>query len=652
ATGTTSGSAATDAARSIEDLGEIGIVGAFRGVSSFTPNGGGATLTLDKGVSSLISLSQNSAALLTSTATDGKVTAACAFYDGDGNISRAFFGGSISAVNSTAVGYVAGIDANGNIDTMKGGVDGPINALFCEQETRQVYVGGNFTNTAAGLTTDVSTLHSSSTGGLAVYNATSQKWNPLSFHGLDGPVFSFTQSREHIYVGGAFTATVDNATHISLSTQPVNLTSCRLTGGNSAELPGFSDPKNIVCTTNTESPGNTWLMRDKLTGYYRIDFPFKTTPSLLRLMNTMFQGRGTKSFRVEAAENNQVLSMSYLDPDTRAEKFCTRSCPLDHNYSWQDFRFVDDSAMLSNITGIIININSWYGEGGGLNKVELYQRDWKATTSSSYHGSYLSLTTDVGDIDSQQAQSAEIRLTPNIPESGFYNVYMMVPGCQSTNTCRQRYSASVKLMLNAKHSMIATVAQHNIFDQEVKVYRGYVAASSQFFAPSVVVSLSKNGKIDPEAQKVEVVADSFRFERDTSYTNLNGVLRMFRDQSVSWQMNTSLYKPLNASLPDGAVVRSISADPSQPGVIYIGGEFKNKTQGFQNIVQYSRDGFKPLNNAGVSGAVYSMAFVNSSLFIGGIFNGTGDQQITLNNVAQYSTTEQKWYPLGAGTDDL
>ncbi|KAJ2796034.1 hypothetical protein H4S07_006329, partial [Coemansia furcata] len=262
-------------------------------------------------------------------------------------------------------------------------------------------------------------------------------------------------------------------------------------------------------------------MRDKLTGFYRIDFPFKTTPSLLRLMNTMYQDRGTKAIRIEAASTNQALTMSYLDPVTKSEQFCTQSCPVPANYDWQEYRFVDNHTTLGNISGIVINIVDWYGMGGGFNKIELYQRDprvyadarfssspcsqgssrplstitgdWQTTTPASYHGTYKTLTVAKADINSAQTQSARVRMVPYVPESGFYKIYMMVPGCQNTNTCLQRSSARVELAMTRKRAVLATVAQHNFADEEVDVYTGYIPASTQEFSMSISVGLDADG---------------------------------------------------------------------------------------------------------------------------------------------------------------
>ncbi|KAJ2798080.1 hypothetical protein H4R20_004949, partial [Coemansia guatemalensis] len=665
------------------DDGSIGIVGAFNGVSSFSPDSPGSALSLNSSMTSFVALSQNAVELLAAGSSTGDVAAACALYKRDGTFAKAYFGGTISMLNSTTLGYVFGVDAAGNIDAMTGGVNGPVNALYCDDKTQLVYVGGNFTNTASGLTTSVATMRSLSTGGLAVYQASEGTWQALSFHGVDGPVFDFTKMKDNVYAVGAFSATVDNATYVALDTQPVDLSSCTITGGNSAETAGFNDPHNIICTTGTESAGNTWLMRDKLPGYYRIDFPFKTTPSLLRLMNTRYQGRGTKTIRVEAVPNNQALTMSYLDPDTRTEMFCTQSCPMLQNYDWQEFRFVDNVSTLANITGVTVNIVDWYGMGGGFNKIELYRRDariyaiddfnslpcskqairpssmvtgsWQKTTAASYHGEYLTLSVGVNDIKSEQTQNATVTMVPFVPESGFYKVYMTIPGCQNTNTCLQRTSAKVTWLMDSGRSILTTVTQHNLEDLEIELFSGYAPASSEEFSSAIYIGISPNATVDPQATTAEVVVDSFRFERITSYTDLNGVLQMFENLTSDMQRNGPLYAPLANGLPTGSVVYTaaygVSNNTQQDDTLFLGGQFQDSERGYSNVAQYRGESIDPLGDTGIHGIVRSMAFVDSSLFIGGSFNGTTDGSQALNNVAEFNTTDQKWYQLVGGVNN-
>ncbi|KAJ1958826.1 hypothetical protein EC988_000045 [Linderina pennispora] len=660
--------------------GSIGIVGGFRGVSLYTGNTGGATLKLDSTVSSIISLSQDTVSFLSNAPSDGDITAACAFYNSDGSVSQVFVGGSsLSKVNSTDVSYVAGISASGKIDSMQGGVNGPVNALYCDQDKQVVYVGGNFTTTTAATLKSVSTSDSAATGHLVLYDVAASNWRTLPFSGLDGPVYAFGRTRDYVFAAGEFSATVDNATHVSLGTQPVNLTACTITGGNNAETFGFGDPHNAICTKRLDTVGNTWLMRDKLTGFFRIDFPFRTTPSLLRLINTMYQGRGTKSFRVEAASTNLALRMAYMDSALGAEVICVQSCPLNHDYSWQDFRFADDSATVANLTGVNIVVTDWYGEGGGFNKVELYQRDprvyvdssfngspcsqqaiqptsnmvgdWKPTSPSSYHGTYRTLTVNVGDVDSATTQNSQVRLYPSIPEAGFYNIYMMIPGCENTNTCIRRASAKVTLGMTRSQEVVATVGQHNFVDQEVLVYRGYTPASTSNFAMSVSVGIVSDAKVSPQTTQVEAVVDYFRFERTTSYTDLRGVMRLYTDLDSELQTYGPLYMPLNDTLPEQAVVYSVAADASdKSGDVYLGGNFANQTSGYEGVVQYKDNKLQPLNNTGVLGSVSALVLNGKSLFVGGQFNGTGDKKVAFSNIAQYNTSDSQWYPLAGGVN--
>ncbi|KAJ2616802.1 hypothetical protein H4S08_000638 [Coemansia sp. RSA 1365] len=678
------------------DDGSIGIVGAFNGVSSFSPNSSGSALSLNSSMTSFVALSQNAVELLAAGSSVGNVVAACALYKDDGTFAKAYFGGTISMLNSTTLGYVFGVDAAGKFDAMTGGVNGPVNALYCDDKTQLVYVGGNFTNTVSGLTTSVATMRSLSTGGLAVYKASQRTWQALSFHGLDGPVFDFAKMKDNVYAVGAFAATVDNATYVPLNTQPVDLSSCKITGGNNADTAGFNDPHNIICTTGRDSVGNTWLMRDKLPGYYRIDFPFKTTPSLLRLMNTLYQRRGTKAIRVEAVPNNQALTMSYLDPETRTEMFCTQSCPMLQNYDWQEFRFVDNDLTLANITGVTVNIVDWYGMGGGFNKIELYQRgkyiifryyaasvyariyaidgfnslpcttqairpssavmgSWRRTTAASYHGEYLTLSVNVNDIKSEQAQNATVTMVPFVPESGFYKVYMTIPGCQNTNTCLQRTSAKVTWLMDGGRSILTTVTQHNLEDLEIELFSGYAPASSTKFSSAIYVGISPNATVDPQATSAEVVVDSFRLERITSYTDLNGVLQMFEDQSADIQRNGPLYLPLVKGLPTGSVVHTaaygVTNDTQQDDTLFLGGQFQDADKGYSNVAQYRGKSVRSLGGTGIQGIVRSMAFVDASLFIGGSFDGTSDGSQALNNVAEFNTTDQKWYQLVGGVNN-
>ncbi|KAJ2227921.1 hypothetical protein EV180_002244, partial [Coemansia sp. RSA 518] len=274
------------------------------------------------------------------------------------------------------------------------------------------------------------------------------------------------------------------------------------------------------------------------------------------------------------------------------------------------------------------------------------------TTAASYKGAYLTLSVNRNDITSATAQSATVTMVPFVPESGFYKLYMSIPGCQNTNTCISRTSAKVTWLMNGKNSIVTTIKQHNLVDDEVEVLSGYVPASSQNFSSAIYVQLASDGTVDPQAATVEVVVDSFRLERITSYTNLNGVLQLHDDLTSDLQVNRPLYEPLSAGLPTGSQVYSathgVSNDTNPEDTLFLGGQFFDSDQGYYSIAQYRDDKVTALSSAGLWGDVRAMAFVGASLYVGGSFNGTADFATALGNVGEYNTTDQKWYPMAGG----
>jgi hypothetical protein len=69
--------------------------------------------------------------------------------------------------------------------------------------------------------------------------------------------------------------------------------------------------------------------------------------------------------------SNQYFELSYKDPVTNQMTTCSEKCTLSNDTSlpYQDFTVV--SPMTTN--GIRINIDSWFGLGGGLGGVEIFR---------------------------------------------------------------------------------------------------------------------------------------------------------------------------------------------------------------------------------------------------------------------------------------
>jgi hypothetical protein len=65
---------------------------------------------------------------------------------------------------------------------------------------------------------------------------------------------------------------------------------------------------------------------------------------------------------------NEYFNLSYIDPVTQQTLTCSENCVLS-NITYQDFTVIDKLST----AGIRININSWFGNGGGLSYVQIYQ---------------------------------------------------------------------------------------------------------------------------------------------------------------------------------------------------------------------------------------------------------------------------------------
>ena len=68
---------------------------------------------------------------------------------------------------------------------------------------------------------------------------------------------------------------------------------------------------------------------------------------------------------------NEYFELSYIDPSTQQVTTCTTDCELsnDPNVEYQDFTVLNPRKA----SGIRIQIDSWYGQGGGLSNVQIFQ---------------------------------------------------------------------------------------------------------------------------------------------------------------------------------------------------------------------------------------------------------------------------------------
>jgi hypothetical protein len=110
-------------------------------------------------------------------------------------------------------------------------------------------------------------------------------------------------------------------------------------------------------------------LADNTPGFWQASFGFGFQPSKLRLYNTKQDGRGTKTWRYTALPINGIMNFTYITP-TGETTHCDARCPLpEGNVTYQDFHFVNTVGMNS----FRIDISDWYGSGGGLSGIELFE---------------------------------------------------------------------------------------------------------------------------------------------------------------------------------------------------------------------------------------------------------------------------------------
>ncbi|KAF9418855.1 hypothetical protein BGZ94_009575, partial [Podila epigama] len=366
---------------------------------------------------------------------------------------------------------------------------------------------------------------SSSTKSSASMTQADGMWAPLPFKGVNGIIHSVTKAQDGtFYFGGQFDTTTDGEAFSAPDTQLVNMDSVKVSTGNGKVS---SHGRNILCppsssasspsspSSSTSTRGN-WILEDNMPGYWRVKFPFHISPTLFRLWNVDEDSnrdgspaRGTKTFRIMAQPSNQFLNLSYIDPITDTVQYCTlctllpriasnRSAEATSSLTtttatalFQDFMVVQPELLHA----AQIDIVSWYGLGGGLGGIEVYQaeifsraagdmnpssqctgqtnddktNDAVRTASASSTSSSSSvaavdggavqdskdraarsvpvgadwkpmtmpdgwqrvLAASISRTDAEARKEAYVDLIPYLQETGMYDVFVYTPGCSS-----------------------------------------------------------------------------------------------------------------------------------------------------------------------------------------------------------------------------
>ncbi len=344
----------------LSKLGQVALTGNFDSISLFSYQQESESTPSTNGSQSLITQLPNGDFATTATS-DGSITTMCPFVMHDGTFAGVIVGGNFTSLSGVEAQAVAMYDATTGKVTPLPGITGTVNVLLCDNVTNTVYVGGEFKG-------------ANSTNAVAWVGMSG--WANLPFQGFNGPVNSITSAPNgNIIFGGSFTGLGNSTTTTpnEPDQQIINIATANITAGGTTTTPGFNNASNIVCkTSGQDSAGNTWLLADNTPGFWEASMNFGYEPSMLRIWNTHQDGRGTQTFRFTALPLNGIMNFTYTDPDTGEEGlYCDARCPLTANSSvpYQDFRFNNTIGM----SAFRIDISAWYGAGGGLDGIELFQ---------------------------------------------------------------------------------------------------------------------------------------------------------------------------------------------------------------------------------------------------------------------------------------
>ena len=643
----------------LSNLGRVAVAGDFDSISLYSYQGQTENVLNTNGSQSLLTQYPNGA-WESLGLSDAYIESMCSF-ERNGKAQGVVLGGNFTSIEGTEALSVALWDPNTGGITPLPGINGKVSALYCDNDSGTVYVGGMF---AAG----------NSTNAIAWTTG----WTNLPFTGFNGEVNSIAKNDAgNIVFGGSFTGlgSVDGGGGTSNMSiihygQVINLSGGGIGATGTTTTAGFDDPKNIICKTGEDGPGNTWLLADNTGGWWQGLFSFGFNPTKLRLYNTHYEGRGTKSFYFENLDNGGVLNLQYMDA-SGANQSCSNPCHLPPgNGSYTDFRFEPVIGM----SQFRIFITEWYGAGGGLAGIEMFQDDlysfaindfnepkcddvstgssstlnpptgfWNRVASNGQTSSdFLSATLDS---ESDLNSNPYVEFLPDIQQSGNYSILVYTPGCLLDGSCLTRGTVNLTgSMTSSSPPVTTTITQTNYYDKFDQIYYGYVDIDSGSFAPSVTLS-PMAGQPLPQT----VVAQRVRFDLVNSTSGLNGLYEYNPNKAtVDSDFSSSPINVAGNKLDGGAVVNDVVV---YNGKVYAGGRFTG--DGIQNIISIGPEVTNGLLGGGLNADVEDMFLDGSMIYLGGNFTNTVDNSVEgLNNFGVYDIDNDQWITCGAGVDGV
>ncbi|KAG8906921.1 hypothetical protein FRB99_005695 [Tulasnella sp. 403] len=676
-------------------MGTVGIAGAFAGLDLVDSS---RNITFDPSTSTLLSrASDGSLTPIAQTNPSGVISTSCTL---DGKL---YVAGLFSNIAGVPAQNIAAYDPSARsfsaLGGANGGLDGQVSTLYCDASRHTLWVGGKFkAPTSSGRPADYG-------GAVARYTPANNTWSPPPFFGLTGAssqVYAITPSLSgsSLLFSGSFltqfggNATLpqnisnpnvpqsSGATPYSTSLVPVPLAQSEVIGAPSTSTSGFSDPKNILCPSGADGPGSSWQAQDGVRSVLTVrTFKF-TTASGIRLGNTFLDGRGVKDFSVTTIPDNDVVSLTYIDPTTKNNVTCEDPCTLAHDPTvpYQDFLFSSPKV----VTGFQLTVETWYGAGAGLHLLQLLSDGAFASAISNDNqascyapeasqvqaaGQWKTVNayTDIAgttqdvlvanvQVGTSAANSPTMTWHPYVSASGNYNVYLMVPGCQNLQDCANRTSVKVTVYPGGNlQPVVTTVSEQVDADTNQLIYSGPIFPATPDYTATVVLALADtptgtgvNGQFDIVADRVQFslvdtnVANSTAAGVNATGTGLPGYGFLEWSLTNTTAFNATGVLPnstlttldglasvLYTALGTGVATSTASVRavvPYATDSVIFAGQFTLSTLGISNFAAYAGGGIVKTGGSGLSGVVNAMAATSDkkTIFVGGSFTDTAD----------------------------
>lgn len=417
---------------------------------------------------------------------------------------------------------------------------------------------------------------------------------------------------------------------------------------------------------------------------------------------------------VESLPDNNVQTLSYIDPATGQNMTCSNPCPLlsDASVPYQDFLFAD----ATNLTGVQIKLLQWTGSSAGLHILQLLSSGAFASAVDGQNGQSCfapgpSNATRTGTwterdantniagttqavlvstvaVGTSPASGPSFTWMPYVSASGDYDMNILVPGCSNFQDCPLRTSVRVTVFPGGgQDPWVTTVSQQNTEDTAALIYSGPVVPSSPDFVTTVSMTLADNPAGTGQGGNYELVADRVQLilrsanVTGTGSNGTNGTQGALNGFGfLEWPLSSSTTVDATTILPNStetaldvigfdlfsalggtttltsasaSVIAAVAHHPS--GAIFLGGTFtltSGTASSAANIIVFRNGVLSGLTNAGLNGPVTSLVLDGDRLFVGGSFTDTvfASTQGRLRNLAMYDVQQNQWAALEAGVD--